>query len=200
METKASHIAVGAFVLLLIFGGLGFVIWINKFSEQGAVVGHFARFAGSVAGLNVGSNVLFGGIPIGRVMQIRVDPKDSSLARVDMNVTADAPIRQDSQATLAMQGITGSVLVEISRGSEESPRLQPGAEVQSGYSPLERLLTTAPEMLNKANILLDRASDFLNPQNAGTVRHILGNLDQLSDKLSANTGRLDEMLNDGSVA
>src|ERR1700756_3675051 len=101
METKASHIAVGAFVLLLLFGGLGFVIWVNKFSEQGAVADHYARFVGSVAGLNVGSNVLFGGIPIGRVMQVRVDPQDSSLARVDISVAADAPIRKDSQATLA---------------------------------------------------------------------------------------------------
>jgi phospholipid/cholesterol/gamma-HCH transport system substrate-binding protein len=200
METKASHIAVGAFVLLLIFGGLGFVVWVNKFSEQGAVADHYARFAGSVAGLNVGSNVLFGGIPIGRVMQVRVDPQDSSLARVDISVSANAPIRKDSQATLAMQGITGSVLVEISRGSEASPKLKPGEEIQTGYSPLERLLTNAPEMLSKANLLLDRASDFLSPQNAGKVRHILDNLDELTVKLAANTGRFDTMLNDGSAA
>jgi phospholipid/cholesterol/gamma-HCH transport system substrate-binding protein len=200
METKASHIAVGAFVLLLMFGGLGFVVWVNKFSEHGAMTDHYARFAGSVAGLNVGSNVLFGGIPVGRVMQVRVDPQDSSLARVDISVAADAPIRKDSQATLAMQGITGSVLVEITRGSEASPKLKAGEEIQSGYSPLERLLTNAPEMLSKANLLLDRAADFLSPQNAGTVRRILSNLDELTVKLTANSGRIDGLLTDGSTA
>jgi phospholipid/cholesterol/gamma-HCH transport system substrate-binding protein len=200
METKASHIAVGAFVLLLIVSGISFIVWINKFSERGIVVDHYIRFAGSVAGLNVGSNVLFGGIPIGHVMAVRVDPQDSSLARVDIAVDSEAPIRRDSEATLAMQGITGNVLVEISRGTEGSPRLKPGEEIRSGYSPLERLLTTAPEMLSKANQLLDRATAFLNPQNAATTARILDNLDQLTAKFSANTGKLDTLLTDGSVA
>src|SRR5579863_7049310 len=104
METRASHIAVGAFVMLLLLGGFGFVIWVNKFSERAVTVTHFVRFTGSVQGLNTGSAVLFGGIPIGHVTAINVDPQDSSLARVDMSVNAGAPIRTDSIATLELQG------------------------------------------------------------------------------------------------
>ena len=96
METRASHIAVGAFVLVFMLGALGFVIWVGKFAERAATVDHYVLFAGSVAGLDVGSNVLFGGIPIGHVTAIRVDDKDTSLARVDMTVDASAPIRSDS--------------------------------------------------------------------------------------------------------
>src|SRR5690242_11015355 len=99
METRASHIAVGAFVMLLLLGGFGFVIWVSNFSARTVMVTHFVRFSGSVQGLNTGSAVLFGGIPIGHVTAIKVDPQDSSLARVDMTVSADAPIRSDSVAT-----------------------------------------------------------------------------------------------------
>ena len=52
--------------------------------------------------------------------------QDSSLARVDILVKADTPIRTDSVATLAMQGITGGVLVEISRGTKTAQRLKTG--------------------------------------------------------------------------
>src|SRR5271154_6901771 len=112
METRASHIAVGAFVMLLLIGGFGFVIWVSKYSQQTVMYNHFARFTGSVQGLNIGTNVLFGGIPIGHVTGISVDSQDPSLARVDMEVNAAVPIRSNSVATLEMQGITGGVLVE----------------------------------------------------------------------------------------
>src|SRR5262249_44374091 len=145
METRASHIAVGAFVLVLMCAALGFVIWVGHFSEKVATARYIVRFSGSVAGLDVNSNVLFGGIPVGQVTSVQVDPDNSSLARVDVSVRADTPIRTDSEATLDMQGITGGVLVEISRGTSRGKRLKEGSEIQSGYSTLERLLTGAPE-------------------------------------------------------
>src|SRR5215472_15543980 len=173
METRASHIAVGAFVLILLFGGLGFLIWIGHFSERVVELHYFTRFSGSVAGLDVNSNVLFGGIPVGHVTSVEVDPKDSSLARVDIAVKSDTPIHTDSQATLAMQGITGGVLIEISRGSARAERQKPDTEIPSGYSALERLLTAAPELVSKANAVLDSAAKFLSPENAAVVAHAL---------------------------
>ena len=74
METRASHIAVGAFVLVLLFGALGFIVWVSHFSERVIESHFFTRFSGSVAGLDVSSNVLFGGIPVGHVTSVEVDP------------------------------------------------------------------------------------------------------------------------------
>ena len=53
METRASNIAVGAFVLALVVGAIGFVFWVGKYSERVATVDHYVRFAGSVAGLTM---------------------------------------------------------------------------------------------------------------------------------------------------
>ncbi len=200
METRASHIAVGAFVLLLMLGALGFVIWVGKFAEHTAMVDHFVRFAGSVAGLDVGSNVLFGGIPIGHVTSVKVDDKDTSLARVDVTVDASVPIRSDSEAVLAMQGITGGVLVEISRGTEATPKLKPDEEIPSGYSPLERLLTGAPELIAKGNLLMDRADSFLSPDNAAAVARVLLSIDKLTALLAADSGKFDTLLTEGGSA
>jgi phospholipid/cholesterol/gamma-HCH transport system substrate-binding protein len=200
METRASHIAVGAFVMLLLIGGFGFVIWVSKFSERTATVNHFVRFSGSVQGLNVGSNVLFGGIPIGHVTAVNVDAQDSSLARVDMTVNADAPIRSDSVATLDMQGITGGVLVEISRGTAKGHAIKDGSEIPSGYTALERLLTGAPELISKGNLLLDRAAMFLSSENAAAIGRVLMNVDKLTSSLEANADKIGATLGEVSSA
>jgi phospholipid/cholesterol/gamma-HCH transport system substrate-binding protein len=194
METRASHIAVGAFVLILLFGGLGFLVWVGHFSERVAETHYYTRFSGSVAGLDVNSNVLFGGIPVGHVASVEVDPQDSALARVDLLVKADTPIRTDSVATLAMQGITGGVLVEVSRGTRSAARLKGNSEIPSAYSPLERLLSGAPELVTKANALLDRASTFLNPENSAALARILTNLDRLAGQLASSSDRVDGLL------
>ena len=200
METRASNIAVGAFVLVLIACAVGFVFWVGRFSERTVTVDHFVRFAGSVAGLDIGSNVLFGGIPIGHVTAIKVDPSETSLARVDIAVDASVPIKQDSQAILEMQGITGGVLVEVSRGSASAEKLAPGLEIRSGYSAFERLLNGAPELIAKGNALLDRASAFLNPENSAAVGRVLANIDKLTGMLAADSSKFDAVLDHGNDA
>jgi phospholipid/cholesterol/gamma-HCH transport system substrate-binding protein len=202
METRASHIAVGAFVMLLLIGGFAFVIWVSKYSQQTVMYNHFARFTGSVQGLNVGTNVLFGGIPIGHVTNISVDSQDPSLARVDMEVNAAVPIRSNSVATLEMQGITGGVLVEISRGTSKGDLLKNKTEIPSGYTALERLLTGAPELISKGNLLLDRATMFLSSENAAAVGRVLMNVDKLAGQLVENSGKIGATLdkvNDAAV-
>ena len=200
METRASNIAVGAFVLALVVGAIGFVFWVGKYAERVAMVEHYVRFAGSVAGLDVGSNVLFGGIPIGHVTSVAVDPVETSLARVDISVDSAVPIREDSQAVLAMQGITGGVLVEISRGGDKSPKLKSGEEIRSGYSPFERLLNGAPELIAKGSMLMDRATSFLSPDNAAAVGRVLLNIDKLTALLAADSSKFDTLLSQGAEA
>jgi|SRR5579871_6679914 len=200
METRASNIAVGAFVLVLIVGAIGFVFWVGRFAERVATVSYHSRFAGSVAGLDVGSNVLFGGIPIGHVTAIRVDPQETSLARVDFDVDASVPIKEDSRATLDMQGITGGVLVEITRGSDTSKRRDPDTEIPSGYSTIEQLLSGAPQLISKGNALLDRASAFLSPDNAQAVGQVLVNINKLTSMLAADSAKFDAALEEGTNA
>jgi phospholipid/cholesterol/gamma-HCH transport system substrate-binding protein len=200
METRASNIAVGVFVLALVVGAIGFIFWVGKYSERVAMVTHYVRFSGSVAGLDVGSNVLFGGIPIGHVTSVAVDPVESSLARVDISVDASVPIREDSQAVLAMQGITGGVLVEISRGSDKATMLKPGVEIRSGFSSFERLLNGAPELIAKGSVLLDRATAFLSPDNEAAVGHTLANINKLTELLAADSSKFDTLLSQGGEA
>src|SRR5215472_14031454 len=178
METRASYIAVGAFVLILLLGGIGFGLWASKFNSIYVFVDHFVRVEGSVAGLNTNSAVLFGGIPIGKVTRIEIDPKDQRLTRIDMSVRADAPIRVDSRAILESKSLIGGVVVEISRGAKDSALLSQD-EIAAGRSSWERLTTGAPKLAKKAGALYDQIGLFLKPENGAALARILANADRL---------------------
>jgi phospholipid/cholesterol/gamma-HCH transport system substrate-binding protein len=190
METRASHIAVGAFAMLLLLGGFALVIWVSKYSERTQMASHFARFLESVQGVNVGTAVLFGGIPIGHVTAVNVDPVDSSFARIDMTVEASAPIRSNSVATLELQGFSGEILVEISRGNEEGTLIKDGSEIPSRYTPIQRLIAGMPGLVAKGNELLDNAATVLSPENVAAARRVMANMQQLQTLVATNSSQI----------
>jgi phospholipid/cholesterol/gamma-HCH transport system substrate-binding protein len=200
METRASHVAVGAFVLLLLVGGLGFVVWIGKYSEHTAMARHFVRFLESVQGVTVGGNVLFGGIPIGHVTAIGVDPQNTSMARIDLTVDAGAPIRSNSVATLEAQGFTGGVLVEISRGTEDATLVKDGAEIPTRYTAIQHLLAGAPELVARGNELLDDAGKFLTAENIAAAGRIMANFQKFKALVAVNSEKISATLDEVATA
>ncbi len=187
MEARASHLVVGALMLLLMWSVPALLILFSKSTEQNPVE-HYVRFRDSVAGLDVGSSVLLGGIPVGHVTAVRIDPHDSSLARVDISVDGAVPIYSDSKATLRLQGISGDFLVDISRGGRmRSRRLTPGEEIAARYSPFGRLLLGLQEIPAKGDLLIARASAFFDVQNVSTAKQILANIDKLRVQFAAET-------------
>jgi phospholipid/cholesterol/gamma-HCH transport system substrate-binding protein len=200
MEVRANHLTVGALTLLLICSVPALLFWFSRPTEQNFVE-HFIRFRDSVAGINVGSSVLFGGIPIGYVTAVRIDPHDSSLARVDVSVDGAMPIYSDSKATLRLEGISGRVLVDISRGGRErSHRLEPGAEIAARYSPFRRLSLGWPEMVTKSDLLIERVSAFINDNNVSLANHILANIAKLRTQFANDTPVIDNLRTDANDA
>jgi phospholipid/cholesterol/gamma-HCH transport system substrate-binding protein len=187
MEPRPSHLTVGALVLLLACSLPVLALWSSRSTGLG-LVDHYIRFHGSVVGLEVGSSVLFGGIPVGHVTAIRVDPQNSSLARVDLLVDGSTPIYSDSKATMQMQSIAGNVLIDISRGGGAgSRRLGPGEEVPARYSALGKLLLSLEELPAKGDLLIQGASALLSAQNVALADRILANIDKLRDQIAAET-------------
>src|SRR3546814_14465471 len=109
METRASYVAVGTFVLLLAAAFIVFVVWLGRVSFEEAAERYVIYFTGPVTGLQQGSAVRVRGIPVGQVVDIRFDPDDIARVQVTVEVNEGTPIRADSAATLDIQGITGEI-------------------------------------------------------------------------------------------
>ena len=125
METRAGYIAVGTFVLVVAAAAFGFVLWLTATDGGKSPVRYAVYFTGSVTGLQDGGTVRYRGVPVGTVTDIRIDRNNIEHIRVSLALDPDTPVKTDTIATLALQGVTGLAYVELTGGTQDSPRLQP---------------------------------------------------------------------------
>lgn len=189
METRTSYTLVGAFVLTLLAGLFGFMVWIAKVQFQETRDVYLTYFTGSVTGLQEGSPVRYRGIPIGTVTDIRLDPEQVSRVRVTLQVQQNTPIKTDSIASLELQGITGGAYVQINGGTEKSERLKDAPHeglpvVPSRPSTLAEVVDAAPQLVNRALEITRRLEEILGPGNQQAFGETLGNLRLLSRTLA----------------
>jgi ABC-type transporter Mla subunit MlaD len=84
----------------------------------------------TVGGLRPGDEVRYGGIHVGRVQSIAIDPENPSKIRATFR-DETTPMRVDTRASII--DVTGAVtrFISLSAGSPRSPRLPSGKEVAS---------------------------------------------------------------------
>lgn len=98
-----------------------------------------ARFA-NATGINTGSDVRIGGIKIGIVSDMKLDPETYE-AQAILRIAGNTPIPADSSAAIASSGLLGDKFVQISPGGDEE-MLKEGGRIgftQSSVS-LEELI------------------------------------------------------------
>jgi phospholipid/cholesterol/gamma-HCH transport system substrate-binding protein len=191
MEANRERTLVGLFVLIA--GGLLFGTLLALSGGVGNLaVSHriYFKFAG---GVQPAAPVRFGGLAVGKVTRVRVDPANSTRIEIVIAVNKDAPLKTDSVAKIAALGPLTDNYVEISTGSEGAPPAQPGSILQSeeafGLPQLsDAAQTMVPELQNalqKLNRNLDglqvtigRANDLLNDGNRTNIASSLSGIAQ----------------------
>ncbi|MBV8536944.1 MAG: MCE family protein [Alphaproteobacteria bacterium] len=191
METRASYLIVGAFVLALIAGAFGFGLWITRANLRDTNVIYYVNFTGSVSGLQVGSQVQLRGVPVGSVSDIAIDERNIELIQVTVAIRPGTPIKTDTVAQLQLQGITGLNIIQLSGGTQDSPPLEPAlgkrrAVIPSVPSPLERVFENVPEVTAQIVELAERLNSLLNDQNRQAIADILNHLDTFTATLAGS--------------
>jgi phospholipid/cholesterol/gamma-HCH transport system substrate-binding protein len=201
MQARVGYAAVGAFVLVLGAALIGFGLWLGSGREAGDFRVFYAYTEESVAALNPSSAITYRGVNVGKVTVIELDPDDPTRVRLTFNIRSDAPIKTDTVATIAMQGLTGLGSIELAGGSREAPLLtktpgSPHPVIRMEPSLLNRLDTA----LRLAMGTLDQASQrllvILNDDNARAIGSILANAERLTGALAGQSDRLDRTLGD----
>lgn len=205
METRASYILVGSFVLALLAGLLVFTVWVAKVQLEETRQPYRIYFTGSVTGLQQGSPVRYRGVPVGTVGDIRLDPDNVTRVRVTIQVQNGTPIMADSIASLELQGITGGAYVQISGGTAEADRLTAADAdgipvIPSRPSSLTAVVDTAPQLVNRALDVITRLGDLMNGENQKAVTDILANARGISADLARATAGLDATLGQAQTA
>src|ERR1700728_842539 len=176
METRAHYVAVGAFVLTMVFLAFVAVIWLAG-AQLSTSFAHFdIYFEGPVTGLNTGARVEYNGIPVGTVSDIEIvtDPKilaanEKKPIRVTVEIKNSIDIKKDVSATIQTNILSGVSFILISPGKSDQPLLATGEQrypvIRSKRSTLSILAARGPQLLDKLDVILDHVDDVLNDHN-----------------------------------
>lgn len=198
METRAHHLLIGTFMLIMIAGLFAFIIWLAKVDVDQKYIRYEIFFDGSVAGLSEGSTVRLNGVPVGSVLDISIPAQAPTKVRVFVRIESDVPILEGSVASLELQGFTGIAFVQISGGQEGGP-IQPKAgedyaRIPSERSPIQQVFEEAPNLINEALIAVSNVKQILGPENQARIANILQNMDTISGTVAARADDIDRTL------
>ncbi|MGB7431623.1 MAG: MlaD family protein [Ahrensia sp.] len=199
METKANYVAVGAFSLFLIGALVAAVFWVRGGSSSN-MVRLDIEINGAVTGLSVGSVVLFNGIEVGKVTQLRLDATNPRVVIAQTQVVDGLPITQDTRAFLGFTGLTGIAHVEfegsaIAEKSVFDIANETGevARIQAEPSAFNDIIATAQRVFQRVDSVMDEVDVFIGDARA-PLTATLKNTERFSASLADNADQIDVFL------
>ncbi|MGH7046141.1 MAG: MlaD family protein [Stellaceae bacterium] len=206
METRAHYVAVGTFVLVVIFLAFGAVLWLGRVEFSKHFDRYYVFFKGSVEGLSKGSSVQYNGIPVGRVTDIRVDPNNIGQIQVTVEIdTSLIAIKSDARAYLDTNLLSGVATVQIRGGTEEAGLLEPKPGhhypiIPPGRSALEEVKASLPDLTAELKVVAGNLNALLNPQNRQAIGDSLQNIRTATGALAAHSQDIGAILDNANAS
>ena len=192
METKANYTVIGLFTLAVVVGVFGFVYWFQNIGGTGERAFFRVQFEGSVSGLRTGASVLFNGIRVGEVADLKLDPQHPKQVIANISIDKSVAVRADTEIGLEFQGLTGISALSLKGGNAASPPLT-GAKTAKDNPPL---LAAPPgatqDVTQAARDTMRRLDDFI-IDNQKSFHSALENLDKFTTALARNSERIDKI-------
>lgn len=196
MDTKVNYILVGLFTILLAIALTAIIFWLSAAPATKNYQTYLAYMRESVAGLNMNAAVKYRGVDVGQVEAIELDKQNPERVRLTLAIEQGTPIKEDTIAILASNGLTGIAYVELTGGTQDSPTLQAKKGqshpvIQTGPSLLMRLDTALTKLLTELTEVagdLSRIAQSVNTvlieQNQQALAETLRNTERLSKALA----------------
>lgn len=201
MEREANYVAVGAFIILVIAMGVGFVVWYTDSGEDHEFQRYEIYFKGSVSGLDRGSPVRYLGVDVGRVRALNISRANRGSVQAVVEVDDSAPITAATRASLGLQGVTGLLYIDL----REAPRADPTAPLKPGErypiidsvaSDFDVFLASLPELMGRANAIVERMNRLFSDDNLESLSVTLKNLRATTEGLPATTRNAAALITD----
>ncbi|MGZ8281622.1 MAG: MlaD family protein [Allosphingosinicella sp.] len=191
MERQANYALVGGLSVLLILGGLVFIVWLAQFQFNQTYDEYRINFRGPVSGLSKGGEVQFNGIKVGEITRLALDERDPNLVMTDIQIEHGTPVRVDSEAQTAALGITGVKYVQISPGTPNRPLLREASRddrpvIRAAPGRLDALVQDVSAMMRDGAQALTRVNRILSDGNIQSLSQTLNNVDAATAALRDN--------------
>lgn len=163
---KGKELKIGAFFLVGVFAVLAVLEFVGSpsFASGSREV---SIYFDSVAGLEEGALVKMEGVRVGNVRSIGFS-EDGRGIKVRVAVRKDAPLTEDSVASVKLSSLLGSSYVNLSIGDPDSPPLPHGASI-NGDAPhdFDKIIQDAGELMESASMAVARLNSILKKVDEG---------------------------------
>ena len=218
MNNKVNYSMIGFIVLFGIVLMLGFTYWLLQPSEEAQLKRYHILFDESVLGLNIDSAVKYRGISVGKIIGLKISPKNTEQVEVLISILKSTPIKSSTVAKLTSQGITGLSYINLSLGDNNAPPLlvEEGEEypviktIPSFFenfeqslgtvsTKLSKTLTKTEQLLNDKNqeqitLLLTKSASFMDKMDRLLDDETIKNLQESAKTLNSTTKKVDAMV------
>jgi phospholipid/cholesterol/gamma-HCH transport system substrate-binding protein len=140
-----------------------------------------------VSGLRTGASVLFNGIRVGEVTELKLDPAEPRSVVAMVSLEKAVAVRADTSVSLEYQGVTGTASIALRGGSEDSP-------LASGDPPTLKVDAAGAQDVTQAAREAMRRIDSLVADNETVLKGALKNIEMFSQTLATNSERIEHIL------
>ena len=212
----SSEAKVGTFVIVAI------IIFVYTFIsvanvQFGSDKVTYRTYFNYAAGLDPGTLVRFGGVKAGVVSDVRAFAEDPTRVEVVFQMSGGLPVNADSVAKAASLSALSDKYLEISTGSNEAARIEPGgvvrseetltlddltAQISQVSAQAQSLMKDVQENFNRltgnAEVLIENLTEITSEKNQKSFEQVLENTNLLvteqRPKFDKITGQVSEML------
>jgi len=199
---------VGFFVIVCLVL-LGVTVYYVGGEQWGRHVTPYKTYLRYAGGVGPGTEVLFGGIEVGRVTTVRAWSEDPTRIEVLLDVKEGTPVNKKSVAKLGAVSLMSSPAISITTGAHDVPRLKPGDVIPSEETvsiddmtrKLSGIADSAEELITqvqgdlkgiseRAQTLLANLNDVTGPANRRQIAEILQQVNSLVARESPKIDRI----------
>jgi len=179
MSMTANKFRLGVFFSISTLAFIIVIIWLTGgFGEQ-AQAKYVSYFSWSVQGLSEGSNVMYNGVPIGKVRNIQVAP-DGRLVEVQMTINQSFHMDSTIVATMQLTGITGLQVMNLSSDTLNIPAGQ-----SYSFTPPFPVIPVGEGAFQTVTTTLQRMAEIIHEVDFGgissQIEELLKNLNAIFD-------------------
>ena len=188
MNNKVNYTLIGFLVFVGISMIFGFAYWLIQPKSQEETKSYHIHFDESVLGLNIDAPVKYRGISVGKVVNLKINPRNSQQVQVLVSILKTTPIKVDTVAKLTAQGITGLSYINLSLGTHEKENLLrlEGNDlpiIKTAPSFFEEFESSLGSMSTKLSSTLTQTEKLLNDENQKQITLLLQRTAGFMDKL-----------------
>ena len=196
METHSNKILVAAVLAVALAALIAFSLWLTAI-QRSTGREYVVLVDRSVSGLLVGSPVTTAGVPVGRVMDIDLDPADPNRIRVRIDISKpELVIPEGTVAKMSGDLLFGTALLSLERPKEGGPPLvaRAGEEapvIRLETSGLAGLASDPTPMIESIAFATDRLLEATTPEQQRLIAARLEGMVAKTQDMAARGPELD---------